>query len=81
MPNGKLGDHPLTDIVVHRMDVFGDEIDSLVRKIVNMPGYDGIKEQLVKILSDNDPTFGNKNCDYERGKSDIEKLVSKMEVD
>lgn len=33
MPNGKPGDHPLTDIVVHRTPMFGDEVDEKVRKL------------------------------------------------
>ena len=33
MPNGKPGDHPLTDIVKHRVPMFGDEIDDKVRRL------------------------------------------------
>jgi hypothetical protein len=33
MPNGKPGDHPLTDIVVHRSTVFGAPYDDLIREI------------------------------------------------
>ena len=33
MPNGKPGDHPLTDIFVHKMNVYGQEADDLIRKI------------------------------------------------
>ena len=33
MPNGKPGDHPLTDIVVHGIRVFGPEIDDKIRRI------------------------------------------------
>ena len=33
MPNGRHGDHPLTDIVWHHVDVYTDEIDGLIRKI------------------------------------------------
>ncbi|MHC4116710.1 MAG: hypothetical protein ACYSWO_04300 [Planctomycetota bacterium] len=33
MPNGKPGDHPLTDIFIHGLDVYGKEIDDLIRKI------------------------------------------------
>jgi len=33
MPNGKPGDHPLTDIIVHRSPTFGDDIDEKVRKL------------------------------------------------
>jgi len=31
--NGKPGDHPLTDILVHKHDVYGREADELIRKI------------------------------------------------
>jgi hypothetical protein len=33
MPNGKPGDHPLTDILVHRAAVYGPEADELIRKM------------------------------------------------
>ena len=38
MPNGKPGDHPLTDILVHKRRTFSGEIDSLIRKIVELGG-------------------------------------------
>ena len=33
MPNGKPGDHPLTDIFVHNLEVYGKEVDDLIKKI------------------------------------------------
>jgi hypothetical protein len=33
MPNGKPHDHPLTDIFVHKLAVYGSEADDLIRKI------------------------------------------------
>jgi hypothetical protein len=33
VPNGKIGDHPLTDILVHGRDVYGPRISALVREI------------------------------------------------
>jgi hypothetical protein len=33
MANGKPGDHPLTDILVHKLAVYGREADELIRKI------------------------------------------------
>ncbi len=33
MPNGKPGDHPITDIVVHRIKTYTPEIDDMVREI------------------------------------------------
>ena len=31
--NGKPGDHPLTDILVHKHQIYGQEADELIRKI------------------------------------------------
>ncbi len=31
--NGKPGDHPLTDILVHKLEIYGPEADNLVREI------------------------------------------------
>jgi hypothetical protein len=36
MANGRPGDHPLTDIVKHRLPMFGDEIDDHVRRLEGM---------------------------------------------
>ena len=33
MPNGKPGDHALTDIVVHRRSVYGPQIDDQIREL------------------------------------------------
>jgi hypothetical protein len=33
MANGNLGDHPLTDILFHKHEVYGPEADSLIRKV------------------------------------------------
>ena len=31
--NGKPGDHPLTDLLAHKLEVYGQETDDLIRKI------------------------------------------------
>jgi hypothetical protein len=31
--NGKPGDHPLTDLIVHKQEVYGRETDELIRRI------------------------------------------------
>ena len=33
MANGNPGDHPLTDILTHQLEVYGREADKLIRKI------------------------------------------------
>ena len=36
MANGKPGDHPLTDILVHNLTVYGQESDDLIRNIAEL---------------------------------------------
>lgn len=33
MPNGKIGDHPYTDITVHHRRVYSEKADALIREI------------------------------------------------
>ncbi len=36
--NGKPGDHPLTDVLIHNLVVFGDPWDDELREIVHLMG-------------------------------------------
>jgi hypothetical protein len=36
MPNGRPGDHPLTDILVHKLNVYGREADHLICRIAEL---------------------------------------------
>lgn len=36
MANGKPGDHPLTDILIHNLTVYGQEGDDLIRNIAEL---------------------------------------------
>ncbi len=47
MPNGKPGDHPLTDIVVHRLRVYSPAVDRLVHDIVELGGREEIADLLL----------------------------------
>jgi len=38
MPNGKPGDHPLTDILVHKHRTFSRGIDALIADIASLGG-------------------------------------------
>ena len=42
MPNGKPGDHPLTDVLVHHLPVFNDEVDA---RIVIPPAFIAAERQ------------------------------------
>jgi len=63
MPNGKPGDHPLTDILVHGASIFSPEIDSLVRELAAMPDFDQVRERVATLLWDNWPAWQNARPD------------------
>jgi hypothetical protein len=46
MPNGKPGDHPFTDIVVHGQPVYSVRADALVREIARLGGRRLIEDLL-----------------------------------
>ncbi|WP_018800992.1 hypothetical protein [Salinispora arenicola] len=55
MPNGKPGDHPVTDITVHRIEVFGVACDELIREICELGGGAALERLQLSVL---DPRFG-----------------------
>lgn len=44
MPNGAHGDHPLTDILDHKLPVYGAEADELIRKISSLCSWRELDE-------------------------------------
>jgi hypothetical protein len=46
MVNGKLGDHPLTDILFHQQPVFTPDVDALVKEVHGLGGFDSELAQL-----------------------------------
>ncbi len=44
MANGKPGDHPLTDILWHGMEVYGPEADELIRKMSRLSSPRELRE-------------------------------------
>ena len=44
MPNGKPGDHPLTDLLVHGRPVFSEVIDELIRQLAEHVSRDALDE-------------------------------------
>lgn len=61
MPNGKPGDHPLTDILIHGFPVFGPELDDLIREIDDLGGSETLAKEIN--LIDFDPRLGPEALD------------------
>ena len=38
MPNGKPGDHPRTDLTLHKMRVYGEPTDSMLKNLIRLMG-------------------------------------------
>ena len=51
MPNGKPGDHPITDILNWHQEVFGREADDLIREIVRLGGLDAHERPPLNLLA------------------------------
>lgn len=49
MPNGKPGDHPITDICLHGKDYFSPEVADLIRKIDKL----GSSKEMERLVMDN----------------------------
>ena len=56
MPNGKPGDHPLTDIHIHHLPIFSRDVDILIEEISALAGR--FPEPLANRLLASDPRFG-----------------------
>jgi hypothetical protein len=39
MPNGKPGDHPITDLMVHHIAVYGEPLDTQLRQLGELMSY------------------------------------------
>jgi hypothetical protein len=38
--NGKPGDHPITDLIIHHIAVFGEPLDTQLRQLGELMSYD-----------------------------------------
>lgn len=50
MPNGRPGDHPLTDILSYGASSFPDDITKAVKRLAASPQFAHVREQVSEIL-------------------------------
>lgn len=55
MPNGKPGDHPFTDIVIHGLRVYSARVDDLVREITRLGDERTTRHLADELLAKYDP--------------------------
>jgi hypothetical protein len=78
MPNGKPGDHPLTDILVHHMDVFGSPCDDHIREIVRLGGQTELQARFD--LYQLDPRFGGDLPDLADLGNGLRRLLDELQM-
>ena len=71
MPNGKPGDHPFTDIVVHGRDVYSPQVAKLVREISKLAS-DKERRELSEVL------FTKYNEYYDPDVEELEQVLTNM---
>lgn len=52
MPNGKVGDHPYTDILFHGREVYSPKADGLIREIASLADDRTRRELQDRLLSE-----------------------------
>lgn len=77
MPNGKPGDHPYTDIVIHNWEVFGEEIDGLVCELHRMPGFVLFRDEVAALLAEHEPNW-NENAGIDLVKRRLYEIKSEL---
>ena len=78
MPNGKIGDHPLTDILVHGLVVYSERATQLVRKVVALADSETERKLAERLLFEyND----HANPDVAKLETELEALLLELEED
>ena len=79
MPNGRPGDNPYTDIVVHKRTFYGTPIDELLRKLDATKGFGPYRDEVFRLVWDgaveSDPTTVD---DIERRLREIEAELAEL---
>jgi hypothetical protein len=78
MPNGKPADHPLTDILLHGGSAFGVEIDSVVRELAALKGFENVRERVANLLWENWPQWPNVTPDLPRVRKELAKIRGQL---
>ena len=71
MPNGTIGDHPFTDIIIHKQDVYSSRAANLVREIDKLAD-DKTRRELGDLL------LGSYNVHFRPDVPKLERVLTEM---
>ena len=78
MPNGKIGDHPLTDILIHDRVVYSERATDLIRKVVALADDKAERELSDRLFFDYNE---HANPDVAKLEAELEELLLKLRKD
>jgi hypothetical protein len=78
MPNGKIGDHPYTDILLHGRDIYSPRAAALVREIASLADEKGRRELADLLMREYNDLF---NPDVSKLELYLTELRDKLLVD
>jgi hypothetical protein len=78
MPNGRPGDHPLTDILQYGASAYGPEIDSLVRELAGHPGFEAVRRRVADLLWENWPVWLNVSSDLDKVRRELRAIQAEL---
>ena len=81
MPNGKLGDHPLTDILIHEQSLYGEKVCKIVRKMSEHSKFSDVRDHVESILLKQPPSLKNdpeREYKIRETIEDLEKLQQRL---
>lgn len=79
MPNGRHGDHPLTDILVHGGGAYPPDINAIVLEMSALPGFETIKDRVGDVLWDDWPHWQNVKPDFDKVRVALRALRDEIE--
>jgi hypothetical protein len=78
MPNGRTGDHPLTDILNYGSSAYPDDINSLVKEIAALPGFAEVRERVAAILWNDWPAWLDVSPEFSKVRSSLKAVLAEL---
>jgi hypothetical protein len=80
MPNGKPGDHPLTDMLVHGMHPFPMDMESLLREILAIdPAFpDGLRPYVKQVEWDRRFSDWERGLNLDEGRRELQAVLVEL---
>jgi len=63
MPNGRAGDHPLTDILHYGSSEFGEPVDGLVKEMSRSERFFQVRDEVADVLLNCSPAWRQEEKD------------------